>query len=121
MRPEEEKRHLCSSSLHGIQGAPMIVIHDGSAGCFRIQDELGKSLGSMDYAREGRQLTILRTRITASQPGAQLSQRLLDAMADYAREEGLKIEAKCPYAKYHFVQQPEKYKVVMANPRLFGV
>lgn len=99
----------------------MAVRHDGQAGCFYLQDATGHCVGVMEYTAGRRAWTVTRTQIAAAYSGGEVSRLLLDALVAHARQQGLRVEAACPYVQYQFMKVPKKYLDVMANPSLYGV
>lgn len=70
----------------------------GSRGAFIIKGE-GKRLAEMTYSKAGETGFIIdHTQVDESLRGQGVGEKLLDAAADHARANGLKIFATCPFA-----------------------
>lgn len=69
-----------------------------SKGAFVIKDD-GKRVAEMTYSRAGETSIIIdHTEVDESLRGQKVGDNLLAAAVEYARENGLKIYATCPFA-----------------------
>ena len=78
----------------------------GRKGAFYI-DENGEWIAELSYIKEGGIMTIDHTEIDEKLRGEGIGQDLVKAAVEYARENGLKINAVCPYAKKVIERTPE--------------
>jgi len=78
----------------------------GRKGAFYI-DENGEWIAELSYIKEDGIMTIDHTEIDEKLRGEGIGQDLVKAAVEYARENGLKINAVCPYAKKVIERTPE--------------
>jgi predicted GNAT family acetyltransferase len=79
----------------------------GTKGAFYI-DENGEWLAEMTYFKSGKsEITIDHTEVDESLRGEHIGEDLVAAAVKYARENGLKIKATCPYAHRVLAHNPE--------------
>jgi predicted GNAT family acetyltransferase len=90
----------------------MEIQHDehGRKGAFFI-DEEGEWIAELTYFKTGDTMTIDHTEIDEKLRGEGIGEDLVKAAVEYARANGLKVVAVCPYAK----------KVIERTPELQGV
>lgn len=69
-----------------------------------IYEQDGKNLAEITWARRGDVMIMDHTFVDPSLRGTGLSKKLLDQAADYARENGLKMQALCSYVVNAFNQ-----------------
>jgi predicted GNAT family acetyltransferase len=82
----------------------------GRKGAFYI-DEDGEWIAELTYFKNGQTMTIDHTEVDEKLRGERIGEDLVKAAVAYARENGLKIKAACPYAK----------KIIEADPELQDV
>lgn len=82
----------------------------GRKGAFYI-DEDGEWIAELTYFKNGQTMTIDHTEVDEKLRGEGIGEDLVKAAVGYARENGLKIKAVCPYAK----------KIIEADPELQDV
>lgn len=82
----------------------------GRKGAFYI-DEDGEWIAELTYFKTGQTMTIDHTEVDEKLRGEGIGEDLVKAAVEYARENGLKIKAACPYAK----------KIIEADPELRDV
>jgi uncharacterized protein len=76
-------------------------------GEFVIDDD-GKRIGKLSYLRSSPdEITIYHTEVDEKFRGECLGEDLVEAAVKYARENGLKVVPKCPFAKHVIDQRPE--------------
>ena len=81
-------------------------------GSFVIEDN-GKRVGELNYLMSGpSEITLYHTEVDEKFRGEGLGKDLVEAAVKHARENGLKIIAKCPFAAHVFNEKPE-YKDVL--------
>jgi predicted GNAT family acetyltransferase len=90
----------------------MEIQHDehGRKGAFFI-DEEGEWIAELTYFKTGDTMTIDHTEIDEKLRGEGIGEDMVKAAVEYARANGLKVVAVCPYAK----------KVIERTPELQGV
>lgn len=77
-------------------------------GKFYIQID-GRQLGRMSYEWTGpREITIMHTEVDPELEGQGAGKQLVKAAVEFAREEGLKIKAECPFAR-SVLEKMEEY------------
>ena len=70
----------------------------GRKGAFYI-DEEGEWIAELTYSTNNGVMTIDHTEIDEKLRGEGIGQDMVKAAVEYARENGLKIKALCPYAR----------------------
>jgi predicted GNAT family acetyltransferase len=85
----------------------------GRKGAFYI-DEGGEWIAELTYFKSGDTMTIDHTEIDEKLRGEGIGQDMVKAAVEYARENGLKIKAVCPYAKKVIERTPE-FQDVLAS------
>ena len=83
----------------------------GQKGAFFI-DEDGEWIAELTYVNNNGIMTIDHTEIDEKLRGEGIGQDMVKAAVDYARANGLKIKAVCPYAKKVIESTPEFQDVV---------
>ena len=84
-------------------------------GVFLIRNDEGKRVAEMTYAITGdSEFTVDHTEVNEQLRGKGVAKRLLEAAAEHARENNLKIHASCPFANRQLRSNPE-YKDVFAG------
>lgn len=76
---------------------------------FALVDD-GREIGLIEFMPGGSsEIFATSTHVLPEFEGQGLAGQLLDAMADYARENDLKIVPICPYVIHAFKKYPDKY------------
>jgi predicted GNAT family acetyltransferase len=90
----------------------MEIQHDepGRKGAYVIAEE-GEWIAELTYFKTGDSMTIDQTEIDEKLRGEGIGEDMVKAAVEYARANGLKVVAVCPYAK----------KVIERTPELQGV
>ena len=83
----------------------------GQKGAFFI-DEDGEWIAELTYVNNNGIMTIDHTEIDEKLRGEGIGEDMVRAAVEYARENGLKIKAVCPYAKKVIDRTPEFQDVV---------
>lgn len=65
--------------------------------CFYIGEKEKSPLGVIEYRPEGEVYLVTSTRVKPELRGHGVAAKLLDRLADHAREEGVKLLAQCSY------------------------
>jgi predicted GNAT family acetyltransferase len=77
-------------------------------GGFYIMDGTER-IAEMAISISGKNLTVYHTEVSQKAEGKGLGKELLSAMVDYARKNGLKVIALCPFVHAQFKRHPEQY------------
>ncbi|HSP47478.1 MAG TPA: GNAT family N-acetyltransferase [Clostridiaceae bacterium] len=85
------------------------ILHDVEEEKLNLLTDTGEDLGYMTYYLNGNVLTVNHTKLKRKAKGMGLAQELLDAVAEYARAEGYRLNASCSYAKKMIERYPERY------------
>ena len=83
----------------------------GRKGAFFI-DEEGEWIAELTYVTDNGVMTIDHTEIDEKLRGEGTGEDMVRAAVEYARENGLKINAVCPYAKKVIERTPELQDVL---------
>jgi len=83
----------------------------GQKGAFYI-DEDGEWIAELTYVKNNGIMTIDHTEIDEKLRGERIGEDMVRAAVEYARANGLKIRALCPYAKKVIDRTPEFQDVV---------
>ena len=84
-------------------------IDEEKKGSFFLEEE-GKRIGEMVFSITGDKMIIDHTEVLPAWEGKGLARKLVAAMVDHARANGLKVIPVCPYTLAVFKKDPEKYK-----------
>lgn len=86
----------------------MRIQHDehGRKGAFYI-DEDGEWIAELTYVKDEGTMTIDHTEVDEKLRGEGIGEDMVKAAVEYARKEGLKIKADCPYARKVIERTPE--------------
>lgn len=88
----------------------MHIEHNSEKHTFYLYDEGRLEIGHILYSFSApREITAVSTKIYPPNEGHGYAKLLVDALADYARQEGAKIIPKCPYVAALFQKHPERY------------
>jgi predicted GNAT family acetyltransferase len=71
--------------------------------------EGSEELGEMVVSISGNELTVYHTEVKPEEEGKGVAKQLLDAMADHARKNNLKVNPLCPYVFAQFRRHPKEY------------
>jgi predicted GNAT family acetyltransferase len=77
-------------------------------GGFYIMDG-EEQIAEMAISISGKNLTVYHTEVLEKAEGKGLGKKLLSAMVDHARKNGLKVIALCPFVHAQFKRYPEEY------------
>ena len=84
-------------------------------GGFFIMDGV-EQLGEMEISIDGDELTVYHTEVEPKAEGKGFAKKLLAAMVDHARKNGLKVIALCPFVHAQFKRHPEEYADIWKQP-----
>ncbi|HKP68051.1 MAG TPA: GNAT family N-acetyltransferase [Pyrinomonadaceae bacterium] len=104
---EIDTRIWCNRSMMQIQQD-----EHGRKGAFYI-DENGEWIAELSYVKDNGTMTIDHTEIDEKLRGEGIGQDMVKAAVEYARANGLKINAVCPYAKKVIESTPEFQDVLV--------
>lgn len=83
-------------------------------GEFLIENEKGENAGSLFYTKFGSgRIVIQHTEVSHELQGTGASTKLIDAIAEFARSQNIKIVPVCPFAKGYMNKKKEKYGDVL--------
>ncbi|WP_121356947.1 GNAT family N-acetyltransferase [Flavisolibacter nicotianae] len=85
-----------------------LSLNEKGQGAFLILED-AKQLGEMVVSVSGTNLTVYHTEVSPEAEGKGLAKELLKAMVGYARKNGLKVTALCPYVHAQFKRHPDEY------------
>ena len=86
----------------------ILKLNDNAQGGFFIVDG-DEQLGEMEISINGSNLTVYHTEVSEKAEGKGFAKKLLNEMVEYARTNGLKVIALCPYVHAQFRRHPEEY------------
>ncbi|HYK56079.1 MAG TPA: GNAT family N-acetyltransferase [Flavisolibacter sp.] len=85
-----------------------LQLNEKGHGGFYIRED-GKQIGEMVISVSGRNLTVYHTEVAPEAEGRGFAKKLLNAMTEYARKNGLKVIPLCPYVHAQFKRHGEEY------------
>jgi hypothetical protein len=85
-----------------------LQLNERKKGAFFIK-EGNEQLGEMVVRISGASLTVYHTEVSPKAEGKGLAKKMLQAMVDYARNNGLKVIPLCPYVHAQFKRHPQEY------------
>ena len=88
---------------------------DESGKGFFYVEEGNEQLGEMEISIAGNELTVYHTEVFPKGEGRGIGKQLLAAMVAYARKNGLKVTALCPFVHAQFKKHPDIYADVWNN------
>lgn len=88
-----------------------VVLGEKNRGVVQLFSD-GDKAGEMDIAVNGKRLIVYHTEVKTEYEGKGFAKLLLNKLVSYARENGLKIVALCPYVHAQFKRHPEKFSDV---------
>ena len=94
---------------------PRLKLNENGRGAFYILDG-NDQIAEMDIGISAGKLTAYHTEVTAKAEGKGLAKILLNSMAAYARKNGLKVIALCPFVLAQFRRHPLEYDDVWFKP-----
>lgn len=85
-----------------------IKLNEKGHGAFYLTDGV-EQLGEMVVSIIDKTLTVYHTEVDAKHEGTGLAKKLLNAMVDYVRKNGMKVIALCPFVHAQFKRHPGEY------------
>lgn len=86
--------------------AAVEIRHDEDESRFEATSA-GAVVGELVYARRGERFIILHTEVNDALEGHGVGAALVKAALKYAREEGLTVVPRCPFARAYIERHPE--------------
>ena len=83
-------------------------LNERGHGAFFLMDG-DEQLGEMVISISSGNLTVYHTEVATKAEGKGFAKKLLVAMVDYARKNGLKVIPLCPYVHAQFRRHPKEY------------
>ena len=90
--------------MEGVQ----LRLDEKGAGAFYIVED-GEQVGEMVIGINKKVLTVYHTEVSKMAEGKGLAKKLLLSMVSYARQNGLKVIALCPFVHLQFRRHPDEY------------
>jgi uncharacterized protein len=84
-------------------------------GRFVIQRD-GRDVAELAYTGNGQIVTLVHTEVDPIMRGTGAGKTLVDEAVQWARQEGKRVAATCPYAKSVLDKTPEYHDVLEAGP-----
>ena len=85
----------------------LILDEKGHGGLFYMEKE--ETLGEMELEISRQLLTVFHTEVKPQAEGRGIAKKLLAALVDHARKNGLSIVPLCPFVHAQFKRHPEEY------------
>jgi uncharacterized protein len=85
-----------------------LIVAETGRGAFFIAEN-NERLAEMEISIKGNNLTSYHTETFEKGKGLGLGKKLLEAMVDHARRNGLMVTPLCPFVYAQFKRYPEKY------------
>src|SRR4051812_46815729 len=85
-----------------------LKLNDKGHGKFYLMDG-EEQVGEMVVAISGQNLTVYHTKVSTEAEGKGHAKKMLDAMAEYARSNHLKVIPLCTYVDAQFKRHPHEY------------
>jgi predicted GNAT family acetyltransferase len=85
-----------------------LKLNEEGEGAFMLLDG-DQPAGEMLFSMRGTNLRVFHTEIDPEYEGQGLAKKLLDAMAAYARQHGLKVTPLCKYVHAQFQRHPDQF------------
>lgn len=83
-------------------------LHENGEGKFLINDG-NEELGEMVVAVCGKNLMVYHTEVAPKAEGRGLAKKMFGEMVQYARKNGLKVIARCPYVAAQLQRHPDEF------------
>ena len=74
-----------------------------------VIEENGERVAEIIVSIENSQMLVFHTGVNPLQKGKSLGTKLVEGMADYARQHQLQVEPHCPFVKAQFKDNPDKF------------
>jgi predicted GNAT family acetyltransferase len=81
----------------------------------RFAVHVGEATAMLAYKQEGDTIYLVHTEVPASMEGQGIGGKLAKAGLDYARENSLKVVARCPFVASYVQRHPEYSDLVVPD------
>ena len=81
----------------------------------RFAVHLGAAIAVLNYRREGDTIYLVHTEVPAEMEGKGIGGQLAKAALNYARQNNLKVVARCPFVTSYLQRHPEYQDLVRAE------
>jgi uncharacterized protein len=81
----------------------------------RFAVHLGEAIALLAYKEEGNTIYLVHTEVPAEMEGKGIGGQLAKAALNYARENNLKVVARCPFVASYLERHPEYQDLVRAE------
>ncbi len=85
------------------------IIHNPEANRFEVH--LGDDIAMLEYMRAGNNIIYTHTEVPPIFEGRGIANQLAHAAMEYAKAEGLKVQALCPFVASYVANRPEYHKI----------
>jgi len=89
------------------------IVNEPDEGKFFVVTESGERLGEMEYVLKDGLITVLHTNLEPVLQGTGMGQKLVDFVADFARENNFKVNASCFYARKVLAKHADRYADIL--------
>lgn len=89
-------------------------IEQTGTGCFYIREN-NEDLGQLVISISGKVMTAHHTEVYPKGEGKGLGKHLLQGLTDYARKNGFKVIALCPFVHAQFKKHPDEYRDILTT------
>ena len=86
---------------------PEDVVHNAAVGRFEVR--VGEDVAVLDYTLSSGRIVFVHTGVPPALEGKGIGSRLARAGLDFARREGLRVVARCPFIRAYIEKHPEEY------------
>jgi len=86
------------------------VVHNTSVGRFEMIE--GASVAVLDYSQFGQTITFVHTGVPSELEGRGIGSQLVRAGLEYAKREGLRVVARCPFVR-QYIERHEEYRSLL--------
>lgn len=74
-----------------------------------VIEENGERIAEMAVGISGKEMSVYHTEVAEKLEGQGIGKKLIDAMTEYARTNGLKVIPLCPYVHAQFKKHSQEY------------
>ena len=85
-----------------------LKLNEKGQGAFFVMDG-AEQMGEMVVGMSGKNMTVYHTEVARKAEGKGLAKKILTAMVEYARKNGLNVIPICPFVSAHFMRNREEY------------
>jgi len=77
----------------------------------RFEVTLGEEIALIDYNIAGKNIIYTHTEVPVGHEGKGIAKKMAYEAMEYARREGLKVQALCPFVKKYVIKHPEYHDI----------